>query len=198
MNASFTKRLISYIIDFIFISAILMIVTYFIPKNTNVKVLNNDINELTEQVLNNEITLESYINEYADYLSNIERENVIYNLASFIIIFIYYVIVPIIFKTTLGKYIMHLSIKHKNNNKLNILNTMIRSSIDVGLLYLLVAVFLVQVIDSKTYLLALIILGIIQIILVIISIIMILYRSDKRGLQDILSRSNVVLKEVRK
>jgi uncharacterized RDD family membrane protein YckC len=196
MNASLSKRLIAYIIDFIFILSILMIVAYFIPKNSN-EFLNNDINNLTEQVLNNEITFKTYAKEYAIYLSYIDSENVIYNIIGAIIMIIYYVIIPLIFKTTLGKYIMKLEIKHKDNKKLNILNTLIRSIIDVGLLYSLITIFLVQMVDSKTYLIILIICGIIQFILVITSLFMILYRHDKQGLQDILSRSNVVLKEVK-
>ena len=72
-----------------------------------------------------------------------------------------------------------------------------RSIIDIGLLYSLITVFLVQIVDYKTYFFTLVIFGIIQFLLVIISIFMILYRRDKRGLQDIFSRSNVVLNEVK-
>lgn len=197
MNANAPKRIIAYIIDFIFISAILMIVTYFIPKNSNVEFLNNDINNLTEQVLNSEITFEAYAREYSIYLSSIDKENVIYNVISVVIMMIYYVIVPVIFKATLGKYIMKLEIKNKDGKKLNLFNTFTRSIVTEGMLYSLITIFLVQIVSSKTYLLNLIILGFTQFILVIISLFMILYRHDKRGLHDILSRSIVVDKEVK-
>lgn len=196
MNASVSKRVIAYIIDFIFIMAILMMVSYFIPKNSNLDSLNNNINDLTEKVLNKDISFKKYTEEYSFYLSSIDKGNVLYNTVSIIITILYYVIIPVIFNTTLGKYIMKLEIRHKDGKKLNILNTFIRSIIDVGLLYSLVTVFLVQIVNSETYLFILIIFGIIQFILVIISLFMILYRRDKRGLQDILSKSNVVLKEV--
>lgn len=194
MNANFSKRLIAYIIDFIFISAILMIIAYFIPKNQNVAFLNSDINDLTEQALNNEITFESYFNEYSRYISSIDEANVLYNVISLIIIIIYYVIIPLIFKTTIGKYIMKLEIKEKDGKKLNIYNTIVRSIIDVGIIYSLITIFLVEIVNPKIYLFSLIILGFIQFILVIISIFMILYRHDKRGLQDILSKSNIVFR----
>lgn len=197
MSANASKRIIAYIIDFIFVSAILMIVSYFIPKNGNVEFLNNDMNDLTEQVLNNEITFQSYAREYSVYLSNIDKENVIYNVTSVIILIVYYVIVPVIFKATLGKNIMKLEIKHKDGKKLNLYNTFVRSCITEGMLYSLITVFLVQIVSSKTYLLNLIILGFIEFILVITSLFMILYKRDKRGLHDILSRSIVVDKEVK-
>jgi len=197
MSASASKRIIAYIIDFIFITAILMIVSYFIPKNDNVEFLNKDMNELTEQVLNSEITFEAYAREYSLYLSSVDKENVIYNVTSVVIMLIYYVIVPVLFKATLGKYIMKLEIKHKDGKKLNLYNTFVRSCITEGMLYSLITVFLVQIVSSETYLINLIILGFIEFILVITSLFMILYKRDKRGLHDILSRSIVVDKEVK-
>ncbi len=197
MCANASKRIIAYIIDFIFISAILMIVSYFIPKNSNVEFLNKDINDLTEQALNGEITFSSYASEYSNYLSSIDSENVVYNVVSVIIIIIYYVIIPIIFKATLGQYIMKLEITREDAKKLNIFNTFIRSIVVDGLLYSIITIFLVQLVSSKIYLISLIILGFIQFILVITSLFMILYRHDKKGLQDILSKSVVIDNEVK-
>lgn len=197
-NATFTKRILAYIIDFIFIGAILMILAYFIPKSNDFDFLNSDMNILTEQALNNEITFEAYLREYSNYLSEVDKANVLYNSLSFIILVIYYVIIPIFTSCTLGKYIMKLKLKEKDDKKLNILNTFIRSIIDIGLVISLVTVFLVQIVSAKTYFMVLIILGFIQIILVITSGFMILYRRDKRSLSDILSETNVVTREVKK
>lgn len=197
-NASFTRRLVAYVIDFIFISAILMILAYFMPKSANYNFLTQDMNELTEQAMNNEITFEAYSREFAQSLIEIDRASVVYNSLSFIILVIYYVVIPVFTSRTLGKRIMRIKIARKDSKKLNILNTFTRSIVDIGLLYSLITVFLVQIVDYKTYFFTIIIFGIIQFLLVITSIFMILYRRDKRGLQDILSRSNVVLNEVKK
>lgn len=197
MNASFKKRLIAYIIDFVFVMAILMIISYFIPQG-NIQELNENINDLTEQVLNNEISFKTYFEEYSIYLSEIDKNNLIFNISNFICIFVYYIIVPLIWKgKTFGKSIMKLQIVPKNGKKLNIFHLIARNIIDMALLYLLVTLFLVEIINSSYYLYLLIILGIIQFILVIISVFMILYRHDRQGLQDILSNSNVITKEVK-
>ena len=100
-------------------------------------------------------------------------------------------------QTPKNHYIMKIKLEHKDEKKVGILNTFIRSIIDIGLLYSLITVFLVQIVNPKTYLIILIIFGIIQFLLVIISAFMVLYRSDKRSLSDILSKTNVVLKEVK-
>ena len=191
-KVSFTKRVIAYVIDFIFIGAILMILAYFLPKSNDFDYLNSDMNNLTEQALRNEITFESYLREYSNYLSDIDKGNVLYNSVSFIILVVYYVIIPIFTSCTLGKYIMKLKLKQKDEKKLSILNTFIRSIIDIGLVISLITVFLVQLVSAKIYFIVLVILCFIQIILVIISGFMILYRKDKRSLSDILSETNVV------
>ena len=197
MNAKFSKRLYAFIIDFIFISAVLMILSYFIPRGNDFDFLNNDMNELTEQALKGDITFSGYMREYANYMSELDSGNIMYNATSFIFLVIYFVIVPIFTKCTFGKYIMKIKLEHKDEKKVGILNTFIRSIIDIGLLYSLITVFLVQIVNPKTYLIILIIFGIIQFLLVIISAFMVLYRSDKRSLSDILSKTNVVLKEVK-
>lgn len=196
MNAKFSRRLIAYLIDFVFIAAILMILANFIPKSADFDFLNQDMNALTEQAMNNEITFESYLREYTNYLREIDKVNVLYNSISLIIIIIYYSIIPIFTSCTLGKYIMKLRIERKDKKKLNFYNLILRSIIDQGLLLSLITIIMAQLVSNKTYLITLFILGIIQILLVIISGFMILYRRDARGLQDIISNSKIVKKEV--
>lgn len=196
MNAKFSRRLIAYLIDFAFIAAILMILANFIPKSADFDFLNQDMNALTEQAMNNEITFESYLREYTNYLREIDKVNVLYNSISLIIIIIYYSIIPIYTSCTLGKYIMKLRIERKDKKKLNFYNLILRSIIDQGLLLSLITIIMAQLVSNKTYLITIFILGIIQILLVIISGFMILYRRDARGLQDIISNSKIVKKEV--
>ena len=95
MNAKFGRRLIAYLIDFIFIASILMILANFIPKSSNFDFLNQDMNALTEQAMNNEITFESYLREYTNYLREADKMNLLYNIISLIVIVIYYDIIPI-------------------------------------------------------------------------------------------------------
>lgn len=196
MNAKFSRRLIAYLIDFAFIAAILMILANFIPKSADFDFLNQDMNALTEQAMNNEITFESYLREYTNYLREIDKVNVLYNSISLIIIIIYYSIIPIFTSCTLGKYIMKLRIERKDKKNLNFYNLILRSIIDQGLLLSLITIIMAQLVSNKTYLITIFILGIIQILLVIISGFMILYRRDARGLQDIISNSKIVKKEV--
>ena len=196
MNAKFSRRLIAYLIDFAFIAAILMILANFIPKSADFDYLNQDMNALTEQAMNNEITFESYLREYTTYLRAVDRINVLYNSISLAIVIIYYCVIPMFTSCTLGKYIMKLKIVRKDKKKLSFYNLILRSVIDQALLITLISIVMAQLVSNKTYLITLFILGIIQILLVITSGFMILYRRDARGLQDIISNSKIVKKEV--
>ena len=102
---------------------------------------------------------------------------------------LYFLIIPIITKGyTLGMYISGI----KLSGKLNIKNMFLRNLIATGLLYLIFSVLLVYFTKDTMYFSILGILGIIQILLVIISTFMIIYRSDSKGIQDIISSTKIV------
>ena len=112
MKAKFSKRLSAYIIDLMFLGSILMIIYYFIPESNKSLELSHQLNNLSESVLEQEISLNNYLGKYADIIYNLDKERLIYNVINLILIFVYFVIVPLITKgITLGKYIMGIKIK---------------------------------------------------------------------------------------
>ena len=197
MNASFIKRGLAYIIDFLFITSIFMIIDYFLIKIDDTFIMEN-INNITEGFLENKISFKTFLEEYSIYLNELDKKNIIYNSINVCLMILYFVIIPVITKgKTLGKHILKIKIEKINNKKLNIFDTFIRSIINVGILYSIISIIILYLVKPDIYLIILIILGIIQFLLVITSVFMILYSHDKSGLQDILSRSIVVDKEVK-
>lgn len=191
MKTKFTKRLIAYIIDVIFLSAIIMMISYFIPKNDNVTKIQDKIIILNETYLNNETNTSNYINKYSTLIRNLDKENIIFVGINFILFFVYFVIVPFYTKgQTFGKYIM--KIKIDKEHKLSILSLLIRSCIINGIGYLILSIVFIFLIPKDIYFYAITILGFIQFLLVIISGFMIIYNKNKRGLQDVLSNTDVV------
>lgn len=194
MKASFIKRLSAYIIDLMFLGAIIMMIYYFIPETKTVTNLQVDIAVLNENYLNKQISIGEYINDYSILMYNLDKERIILILINFIATFTYFVVVPFFTKgKTFGKYIMGIRIK-SNNKKLSLVSLFIRNAIINGLGYLILSFLAILIIPKNLYFYTITILGIIQFILVIASTFMIIYRKDKRGLQDILSRTIVVNK----
>ena len=72
---------------------------------------------------------------------------------------------------------------------------LIRNIVINGLGSLLTSLVCIFILPGKLYFIVTSIFGIIQILLVIISGFMVLYRKDKRGLQDIFSKTKVVLEK---
>lgn len=192
MKAKFSTRLSAYIIDLIFLGSILMIIYYFIPESNKTLELNYQLNNLNESVINQEISFNNYLGKYADIIYNLDKERLIYNVINLILIFVYFVIVPLITKgITLGKYIMGIKIKPKKE-KLTLTALFIRNLIVNGLGYILLSIILLFIFPSNLYFIIISILGIIQFSLVITSCFMIIYRKDLRSLEDIFSQTNVV------
>lgn len=190
-----TKRFGAFLIDLLVIGLFLMLVYYFVPtKDTSI--IQNNITNLSEQVLNNEIGKLDYYKEFSKNMYTLDSDRVLYTAFNTLIIMLYFLIIPIITKgRTLGMYITGIKLK----GKLNIKNMFLRNLITTGLLYLICSVLLIYLTKDVTYFSILGILGIIQILLVIISTFMVIYRSDSKGIQDIISNTEIVSnKEVKK
>ncbi len=194
MNASFIKRLSAYAIDIILVGAIIMLIYYFIPETKTVTNLQRNVAILNENYLNKQINTGEYINDYSILMHNLDKERMILIFINFIAIFSYFVVLPFFTKgKTIGKYILGIKIK-PSKEKLTIISLFIRNIIITGLGYLILSLLSLLLIPKNLYFYAITILGIIQLALVIISTFMIIYRKDRRGLQDILSKTTVVNK----
>lgn len=192
MNSNFTKRAVAYIIDIVILSMILSLFTMFIPENKNIEVINKQIGELSEQVANNTVTSSIYFNQYSSYVRDLDKELFISNLLDFVLIIGYFVILPYYYNgQTLGKKLMKIKIV-KENGELTINNLLLRSVITNGIVSTIIGLVIIFVFPDLAYFWTISILGFIQFLLVIISVFMILYRKDKKGLQDIVCKTIVV------
>lgn len=194
MNASFKKRLVAYIIDFLFIMSILMIVYNLFLKNDVVKGYELKLNLLSESYMKKEITFSKYTELYSEYIYKIDYNSIIKNILNIVLIFIYYIVFPFIFNgQTFGKKIMKIKIvDRKKEGKVSFVSLIIRSLIINALLVTLISIILVLLLKYNVYFITSSIFVILQLLLVIISACMLLYRKDKLSLEDILSNSKVI------
>ena len=194
MNASFKKRLVAYIIDFLFVMSILMIVYNLFLKNDVVKGYELKLNLLSESYMKKEITFSKYTELYSEYIYKIDYNSIIKNILNIVLIFIYYIVFPFIFNgQTFGKKIMKIKIvDRKKEGKVSFVSLIIRSLIINALLVTLISIILVLLLKYNVYFITSSIFVILQLLLVIISACMLLYRKDKLSLEDILSNSKVI------
>ena len=192
MSAKLGKRLSAYIIDIILVSLIFSILTAFIPESSNVTTLNNEIGKTSENFLNGAITTKEYFNQTIILSHSLDRELFLSNLFNFVLMIGYFVILPYYYNgQTIGKKILKIRIA-KDDNKLSINDLLIRGIIVNQFAYTLISLSSVFLINDSIYFGLITILGFIQFLLVIISIFMIIYRKDKKALQDIISNTRVI------
>lgn len=186
-----SKRFIAYLID-VFVVVIICSILYSIAPDKKIDEFNHQLNNYNEQMLNHEIGFKEYISDYVKVGYEIDKTRIIRSGISIMIFIIYFIIIPLINGGyTLGLKIMNL----KLSGNLSVKNLIIRNIITVGLLYMILSVLVIHMFSYKYYFILMSILSFIQFLLVIISIFMIIYRRDKKGLQDVLS--NTFVEEVK-
>lgn len=191
------QRFLAYIIDFMVVFIILITLQKLLPKSNKIIELNHDMSILNEKLLKEEIMYQEYSSEFAKITYQIDKENVIKNGINILLVCLYFVIIPYITKGyTIGLSIMKLKLTGPDN-RLKLNQLLIRNIITSGLLFMVVSLLFVCIFQNQTYFISITILGIMQLLLVIISAFMIIYRKDKRGLQDIISQTKII-KEVTK
>lgn len=185
------KRFMAFIIDLVIVMLICNILNTIAP-NKKIDNYNHDLNAYNEQMLNHEIGLREYISDYTKVSYKIDKANILGSGITIMLFIIYFIIIPLLTKGyTIGLKIVNLKI----GGKLSIKNLFLRNIITVGILYMVLSVILIHILNYKYYFILMSILSFIQFLLVIISVFMIIYRGDKKGLQDVLS--NTFVEEVK-
>lgn len=196
MKASFGKRLLAFIIDSIIVTLIFTLFTYFIPESKNVETLNKQIGEVSEKFLNEEITNLEYFNQYGILAHSLDKEMFLPSLLNFVLLIGAFVIIPYYSKgQTIGKKLLKIKLV-KEEGDLSINDLIIRNVIINGFGYTLVGLTIMFLVNDNVYFITISILTFIQFLLVIISAFMVLYRHDKKGLQDIICKTSVIEENV--
>lgn len=187
------NRALAYFIDMLLFIIVILICTTFLKSNQNVAVLNLELDMINELALDHEISINTYLNRYADIMHNLDQEKVMINLINCIFIMGYFVMLPYFFEgRTLGKKILGLKVKRRDGELLMLSDLIIRNLIINGLGFMLISLCILYIAPSMIYFIIATLLGILQILLVIVSVFMVIYRKDNRGLHDVLSETMVV------
>lgn len=196
MNVNFFKRFLAYLIDIILVGTVMGIISaIFTTKNATV--LSNQFLELNEQVINTKLDFGIYYSRVADITLSLDRENFMINIINCVIIILYFVVLPL-YKNgqTLGKKIFKIKIVREDKEDLTANELIIRNIVVNGLLNTFLAFCLVFLLSGFEYFTITSILGFIQFVLVVVSACMIIFRKDKKGLHDIITKTKVVYEEV--
>jgi uncharacterized RDD family membrane protein YckC len=185
----YKKRLKAYLIDISILAIILFTISLILPNQGMVR-LSNYFSELNELFIKGDITFLTYLKEYSLVVHKIDLSNVTLSIINSFFIIVYFVLYPF-YKNgqTIGQKFMSIKIISENNNRPSVQSLMIRNLIINGLGYMIISLSLLYLIPKIFYFLVISILGIIQLMIVIRCCFMIIYKEDKKGLQDVISKT---------
>lgn len=197
-KALFLQRLLAFLIDAIIISVVSSMIIAPITDSKSLEELTNQSTTIMNQYLEQEIDMTTYMNQSMDISYDIAKQNGLGTIVTIIIYLLYYVVFQFYNKgKTLGKQLMNIQIVSKEGDELSLNQLLFRAfivnSVLVDTLILLFAIF-----GSKdVYTGGVYVFMSIQYVVMFVSAIMIMYRKDRCGVQDLIAHTEVIRCEVK-
>ena len=193
MKASFFKRVSAYVIDYVIIMIALLCITASMNIDSDIS---NDINDLTNEYRNGEITIEEYTEKALPLNYELTKRKLPANIATVVVFIGYYVIFAYFNKgQTLGKKICKIKVVNIDGDKPNIWNMLIRSLFIYGIITSLYSVISINFLNMKDFNYSVSVVSVVESMILIICTLMMLYKKDGRGLHDIIAKTNVIGEE---
>lgn len=186
------KRARAFIVDFIILLIVFNIINSIIPANQYINELKAEQNQVLENYTSHKITFDKYIKDYSIVFYKLAKEQKVVNIIYLIFVLLYFVVLPFLWKgRTIGSYINGIQAERFDKGKLHIHQIFIRNIVVVGLGYLLLSNICIWFLPSKYYFIIISIVGILQFVLAIFSANMIMFTKEKRGIQDLISNTEM-------
>lgn len=187
----FLQRFLAFIVDTLFVVLISSLIAFPFVDNASIEKLNMEMQEVSENYINSEIDINTYLAEYSSVVYQLSRKN---GVVSFITIFIeilYFIVYQLYNKgQTLGKKMLKIRVESVDDGELTMNQMIFRVIIINSILYGFVSFALSIFASQSTYFYGILIFELIQYLVLLISGLMIMF--GKRGLHDLVSHTKVV------
>lgn len=196
MPAQFNKRFFAYIIDIFIVLVIANLITMFIPISEKTQDYYKELQTTQKKMYDKEIDVKEYTDIVLEDNYNISKGTVLISLTSIIIYILYFVVYQVYNNgQTVGKKLMKIKVKSITDEPLSINTMLFRALIIYGIAANIINLILILLLKKELYLSISNTISIIQSLIVIISVFMILFSKQKKGIHDIITKTEVVNKE---
>ena len=179
-------------IDMFIIGLIIGIITMGF-STSRIEKLDEELIDLMDSYTSGEITSDKYIDDYIDIMYDINKASFNNNLVYLVVCVGYFLIFQFLNKgATIGKKIMRIRVVSNDGVDASFVQMFIRTSIINEIIPISMLLILVMVSSGGLFFIFYSMISVIENIFVIICIFMILYRSDKLALHDMMSKSMVI------
>lgn len=185
-------RIKAYLIDFLVLFLALLVINLVLPKTDYVKELETEQNAIMEDYMSKRITFSNYVESYGSLYYETSSEQHLNYLIYLIFMIIYFVIIPFLWKgRTLGCYLCNVQIERFDQGRLYMWQLFVRYSIVFGIGYVFLNNILLLFLTGKTYFLTISVIAIFQFVLALFSSFTVLIHTEKRGLHELLSNTEI-------
>lgn len=192
MNSKYNKRLFAYLFDFLLLFFVVMLISVLLPKG-NISALKNELEIIEQSYLFNTIDQQTYLNETSLIMSKMFKENVLSIMINIVFIILYFIVLPFINKgQTIGMKVLNIKIVNNKLETPSLNELVLRNIVTNGLGYLIIVLSIYYIIPKNIFFITISLLAIIQLLLVIISSFMIIYKKNRKGIQDLISNTKVI------
>lgn len=191
-KASFRKRLCAYLVDIFVVSLLASLIVLPFIDAKSIDKLDQNMTEVTEDYLDNKIDEMTFLSESESISYQLAKLTGTLTFVTIIIKMLYFIVFQLYNKgQTLGKSMFGICVK-SNDEVLTTNQMILRTFIIDGIFYSVVGFALMIFASSSAYFYGTVLFECVQSIIMIICVCMVMFRKDKRGLHDIVSRTSVV------
>lgn len=193
-KATFTNRLLAYLIDSIIVLLVSSPIAICIHKNIFLKQdLEHELKTITKEYTEQNIDMNTYLEKTQDLNYQIQKCSVSTNVVYLIVSIIYYVVFQYLNKgQTLGKKLLKIKVVNKEGNTPSLYQMILRTFITNQIFTYLVTILLVLLATKEQFLSLYQTLNSLATIFIIVSALMILYTNNLQGLHDKMAKTLVV------
>ena len=189
----FLPRALAYVIDIVLIIIISSMISSFVPANKNYDKAYKEYMELQDKVTSRTISMDEYFKKSVPVVYDMDYNNVPSMIIQVTVLVLYFVVFQAVSKgQTLGKKIMKIKIVSTDGNELTMNQVAIRAVIINSVFINLLLIGSVMFASSDIYYYISLGLQGFEGLIIVITLIMILFRSDGKGLHDLLAKTQVI------
>lgn len=194
---TFFERLGAYLIDIFIVSLLLLIIGYGLPNN-NTDEITEQMTVLEEQYMNSEITSEEYFKKSYGLVYELQNNSKLSSFISLALTIAYFVVFQAMYNgQTFGKKLLKLRVvDNDTKHSVGIVRMFLRSLLTQSIVSGSCSLLMLLLFSKNIYIVGYLIISGLELAFIIAVIIMILYRNDKRGLHDLITKTCVIKEEV--
>ena len=187
------KRVIAYVIDFIIVTFVATLLTYYLPETKQYEKSLDEYTSLISDITSEKVSNDEFVSRTNDVIYEINQHSITVTIVTTVLTIVYFVVVAYFMNgQTIGKKLMKLRIVSENKNKLTMNNYLMRGLIVNAILMNVLGIIFLLGFNKTIYLKLNDIMTYVFGIVYIITFGMILFRDDRRGLHDIIGNTQVV------